>query len=173
MKVFGITGWKNSGKTTLVADLVTRFRQRGLSVSTVKHAHHNFDIDKPGTDSYKHRQAGAKEVLISSANRWALMHETVGDREPELEALLARLSPVDLVLVEGFKRSDHPKLQVIRAGNNTEPLPASAQPLVAIVSDGDLNPSDYNCKGPLLPLEDTQKIADFILAYSGLEKEVV
>ena len=168
MKVFGITGWKNSGKTTLVADLVALLGQRGLRVSTVKHAHHNFDIDKPGTDSHKHREAGAREVLISSARRWALMHETGEDSEPELAELLDRLSPVDLVLVEGFKYGDHPKLQVIRAGHNVEPLPDSAQPLVAIVSDRHLHPADYNCKGPLLPLQDTQKVAEFIVEYCDL-----
>ncbi len=168
VKIIGITGWKNSGKTTLVTDLVALLNGRGFSVSTVKHAHHQFDIDKPGTDSYKHRQSGAREVLISSANRWALMHENKGDREADLEQLLAQLTPVDLVIVEGFKSGSHPKLQVIRAENNPEPLPASAHPIVAIAADTTLDPRSYNCDGPLLPLGDRHAIADFIVNYCEL-----
>ena len=170
MKVFGITGWKNSGKTTLVVDLVSLLTQRGLRVSTIKHAHHNFDIDKPGTDSHSHRQAGAQEVVISSVNRWALMHELKDEAEPELAQLLQQLSEVDLVLVEGFKNSQHPKLHIIRADSDTTPLPASARPIVAIASDGDVDLEKHLCEGPVLPLNDREAIADFIMTFCGFKK---
>src|SRR3546814_9186396 len=115
MKVLGITGWSGSGKTTLLADLIPLLVAQGLRVSTIKHAHHDFDVDQPGKDSYRHRAAGASEVLISSARRFALMRELRGEPEPGLAELLARLTPVDLVLVEGFKREAHPKIEVSRA----------------------------------------------------------
>lgn len=171
MKVFGITGWKNSGKTTLVADLVKHLSGRGLKVSTIKHAHCNFDIDKPGTDSFKHREAGAQQVLLASSNRWALMHELRNDQEPELDELLQHLEPVDLVIVEGFKMGDQPKIQVVRPQNNTERLPEDAQPIVAIASDEQVEPADYGCNGPLLPLNDIAAIADFILDYCKLTSQ--
>ena len=110
MKLFGVVGWKNSGKTGLMERLIAAFAAQGLSVSAIKHAHHTFDVDHPGKDSYRHRAAGATEVLLSSRNRWALMHELRDAAEPPLEALIARLSPVDLVLVEGYKRDRHPKV---------------------------------------------------------------
>ena len=110
MKIFGITGWHNSGKTTLVKNLIPVLEKRGLTVSTVKHAHHNFEVDKPGKDSYEHRLAGAQEVIISSRNRWALIHEQKNQTEPGLPELLDKLMPVDLVLIEGFKKADHSKL---------------------------------------------------------------
>jgi molybdopterin-guanine dinucleotide biosynthesis adapter protein len=168
MKVFGITGWKNSGKTTLVARLVEHLSGRGLSVSTIKHAHCDFDIDRPGSDSYTHRKAGAQQVLLSSNRRWALMSEIGAGAEPELAELLRELQPVDLVIVEGFKMGDQPKIQVVRPQNNTEVLPDEAQPIVAIASDEVVNPGDYHCDGPLLALDDTEGIADFILDYCGL-----
>jgi molybdopterin-guanine dinucleotide biosynthesis protein B len=112
--VFGITGWKNSGKTQLVTRLVAEFTQRGLKVSTVKHAHHNFDVDKPGADSYRHREAGAVEVALVSGRRWALMHELRDQEEPPLEDILARLTPCDLILIEGYKRENHPKIETRR-----------------------------------------------------------
>ncbi len=168
MKVFGITGWKNSGKTTLTSNLVTRLIERGYQVSTIKHAHHAFDIDKPGTDSYKHRTAGAHEVLIASGTRWALMHEIQQEAEPELDDLLTHMQPVDIVLVEGFKRAEHPKIQVIRPDNNNERLPEQIGNLVAIASDAPLNPADFRCQGPLLDLNNVDQIADFILAHLGL-----
>jgi molybdopterin-guanine dinucleotide biosynthesis protein MobB len=171
VKVFGITGWKNSGKTTLVADLVKHLSGRGLKVSTIKHAHCNFDIDKPGTDSFKHREAGAQQVLLASSNRWALMHELRNDQEPELDELLQHLEPVDLVIVEGFKMGDQPKIQVVRPQNNTERLPEDAQPIVAIASDEQVEPADYGCNGPLLPLNDIAAIADFILDYCKLTSQ--
>ena len=115
MKVIGIAGWSGAGKTTLLTRVIPRLTARGLRVSTIKHAHHAFDIDQPGKDSHTHRAAGATEVLVSSANRFALMHELRGQPELALGALLEKLSPVDLVLVEGFKRETHPKLEVYRA----------------------------------------------------------
>jgi molybdopterin-guanine dinucleotide biosynthesis protein MobB len=168
MKVFGITGWKNSGKTTLVADLVRHMSGRGIRVSTVKHAHCDFDIDRPGTDSFKHREAGARQVLLASSHRWALMQEVGKIVEPELDELLQHLAPVDLVIVEGFKMADHPKIQVVRPQNNTERLPPETHPIVAIASDEQVNPTDYGCNGPLLDLNDIEAIANFILDYYGL-----
>lgn len=169
MKIFGITGWKNSGKTTLVAELVSWFGEQGVKVSTIKHAHCNFDIDKTGSDSFKHREAGANEVLIASQGRWALMHELRNEPEPELEDLLKHLQPVDLVLVEGFKMGDQPKVQVVRPENNTEVLPQEAQPIVAIASDSrQVQPSDYQCDGPLLPLNDIAAVGRFIAEYCDL-----
>ncbi|PLW71007.1 molybdopterin-guanine dinucleotide biosynthesis protein B [Pseudohalioglobus lutimaris] len=169
MKVFGITGWKNSGKTTLVARLVEHFTALGLRVSTVKHAHCDFDIDRRGSDSHTHRMAGAHQVLLSSNRRWALMSELKEDAEPELEELLQHLQPVDLVIVEGFKMGDQPKIQVVRRSNNAEVLPAEAQPIVAIASDAALTPADYGCSGPLLQLSDVPAIAEFIRQYCGLK----
>ena len=168
MKVFGVTGWKNSGKTTLVANLVEYLTGQGYAVSTVKHAHCDFDIDKPGSDSFTHREAGARQVLLSSNRRWALMNEMVDSAEPELDELLQHLQPVDLVLVEGFKMGDQPKIQVVRPANNTEVLPLEAQPIVAIASDEQVEPSAYGCDGPLLQLDDVASIAAFIVDYCGL-----
>src|SRR6202162_3896727 len=115
MKVIGIAGWSGAGKTTLLTRVIPILAARGLSISTIKHAHHAFDIDQPGKDSHTHRLAGATEVLVGSANRWALVHELRGAAEPRLAPLLEKLSPVDLVLVEGYKRAPHPKLEVYRA----------------------------------------------------------
>jgi len=168
MKVFGITGWKNSGKTELVAKLVCYLSDCGVTVSTIKHAHCDFDIDRPGTDSYRHRQAGARQVLLSSSARWALMREVGENAEPELGDLLEQLDPVDLVLVEGFKMGDQPKIQVVRPENNTQRLPDEAHPIVAIASDEQVEPSDYGCDGPLLELNDIKAIANFIVNYCEL-----
>jgi molybdopterin-guanine dinucleotide biosynthesis protein B len=115
MNVYGVVGWKNAGKTGLMERLVENISARGFSVSTVKHAHHSFDVDHPGKDSYRHRAAGAREVLLASRNRFALMHELTGEDEPTLEELLSKLAPVDLVLVEGYKRDSHPKIEAHRA----------------------------------------------------------
>jgi molybdopterin-guanine dinucleotide biosynthesis protein B len=114
MQIFGLAGWSGSGKTTLMTALIPELISRGVTVSTLKHAHHAFDIDQPGKDSWRHRQAGAREVMISSPNRWALMHELRGAPEPSLDELVRRMSPVDLLLVEGFKRYPHPKIEVYR-----------------------------------------------------------
>lgn len=177
MRVFGVAGWKNSGKTTLMERLVAEFAGRGHSVSTVKHAHHAFDVDQDGTDSHRHRVAGAREVLLSSSRRFALMHELRGDDEPSLDKLLSRLAPVDLVLVEGFKDGSHPKIEAQRRESAGEaagkPLLAQTHPgIVAIASDdpaaiGDrlrANAIDL----PVFNLDDTAGIADFIARESGL-----
>ena len=160
MKVWGVTGWKNSGKTGLMERLVTEFTARGLTVSTLKHAHHSFDVDHEGRDSYRHREAGATEVLLSSRNRWALMHEMRGEDEASMDALLGKLSPVDLVLVEGFKRDRHPKIEAHRA-ETAQPLIAPGDETVrAIASD-----SGVVVEGrPTFDLNDTRAIADFIAA---------
>lgn len=163
MKVFGITGWKNTGKTGLMERLVTDFTARGLSVSTVKHAHHTFDVDHEGRDSYRHRAAGAQEVLLCSGNRWALMHELRDEVEPPLAALLTKLAPVDLVLIEGFKTESHAKLECHRAETG-KPLLARDDPsIMAVASDVALD-----LDRPVLGLDDTEAVAAFILDQVGL-----
>lgn len=164
MRVFGLAGWSGSGKTTLVVQLIPELVRRGISVSTIKHAHHAFDVDQPGKDSFEHRQAGASEVLVASANRFALMREHRGAPEPGLEALLARLAPVDLVLVEGFKRDHHDKLEIHRPSLG-KPLLANDDPhVVAVASDAPV----AGLHVPLLALGDIPAIADFVLAHSRL-----
>ena len=163
MKAWGVTGWKNAGKTGLVERLVAEFVGRGLSVSTLKHAHHGVDVDRPGTDSDRHRSAGATEVLLASGRRWALMHELRGAEEPALAELLAHMSRVDLILVEGWKRERHPKVEAYRqeAGN---PLIAPDDPTIrAVASDVPLD-----LDRPVLPLGDSRAIADFIAGELGL-----
>jgi molybdopterin-guanine dinucleotide biosynthesis protein B len=135
MRIFGFAGWSGSGKTTLVEQLIPRLTQRGLRVSLVKHAHHEFDIDVPGKDSYRHRQAGCQEVLVSSANRWALMHELRGAAELALNDALARLSPCDLVLIEGYKQAALPKLEVYRAALGKPLLHPVDRNIVALATD--------------------------------------
>jgi len=164
MKIFGLAGWSGSGKTTLVVRLLPELIRRGVSVSTVKHAHHSFDIDQPGKDSYAHRAAGASEVLVSSANRWALMHELRGGPEPVLAELVAHLAPVDLVIVEGFKAHPHDKLEVYRAAVG-KPLLCTGDPhIVAVASDAPVP----EARVPLLDINDTGAIAEFILRHCGL-----
>ena len=163
MKIYGVTGWKNAGKTGLMERLVAEFCARGLTVSTLKHAHHSTEVDRPGTDSYRHREAGASEVLLASPNRVAIMQELRGAPEPSFTELLARMRPVDLVLVEGFKREDHPKIEAYRtsAGN---PLIASGDSSIrAVASDIPLA-----LDRPVFDLDDTRAIADFIAAELGL-----
>ena len=135
MKIYGITGWKNSGKTGLMERLVSEFVKRGFSVSTIKHAHHSFDVDRSGKDSHRHRVAGASEVLLASRNRFALMHELRAEDEPSLELLLAKLSPVDLVLIEGFKRDRHAKIETFRAVTGTELIATNDPTIHAVASD--------------------------------------
>ena len=159
MQVFGIAGWSGSSKTTLLKELIPTLIGRGLSVSSMKHAHHDFDIDQPGKDSYEHRAAGAREVLISSANRWALMHELKGDAEPSLDDLIARMTPVDLLLVEGFKWETHPKLEVHRPDVGKPLLQPDDPHIVAVASDTKLN----GLTVPLFDLSDIAGIADFIM----------
>ncbi len=164
--VFGVTGWKNSGKTTLLTRLVQEFTRNGLRVSTVKHAHHDFDIDKPETDSFRHRKAGAGEVMIVSGNRWALMHELRGDSEPPLEAVLERLSPCDLILVEGYKREGHPKIEARRQGSGrSEPLAPGDPSILAVAAD---HPTHSDGR-PLFDLDDISTIAGFIAAQFSLK----
>ncbi|MEO9823808.1 MAG: molybdopterin-guanine dinucleotide biosynthesis protein B [Paracoccaceae bacterium] len=158
MKLWGVVGWKNTGKTGLMERLVTEFTGRGLTVSTLKHAHHNFDIDHPGKDSHRHRMAGATQVLLASRKRWALMHELRDEEEPTLETLLTKLSPVDLVLIEGYKRDKHPKIEAHRGEVGT-PLIALDDPTIkAIASD-----CRATAEGRVtFDLNDTVAIADFI-----------
>lgn len=166
MKIFGLTGWSGSGKTTLVVRLIPALIRRGLTVSTVKHAHKGFDIDHPGKDSHRHRLAGATEVLIGSPKRWALMHE-MRDHEPELtlDELLPKLSPVDLLIVEGFKRDPHEKIEVWRREVG-KPLIAPGDPsIVAIASDGPVPETDL----PVLPLADEEAVAAFVAARCGFD----
>lgn len=163
MRIFGVAGWKNAGKTGLMERLVTEITSRGYSVSTVKHAHHSFDVDHEGKDSHRHRVAGAREVLLASRNRFALMHELRTEDEPNLEALLNRLSPVDLVLVEGYKRDAHPKIEAHRAETGN-PLIARNDPTVRAVASDTLLDLDR----PVFDLNDTKAVADFILAEVGL-----
>lgn len=165
MNIFGVIGWKNSGKTGLMERLVTEITGRGFTVSTVKHAHHSFDIDHPGRDSYRHRDAGAREVLLTSGNRWALMHELRGEPEQKLKELLTKLSPVDLVLIEGFKRDGHPKIECHRAATHSGLIASDDDTVVAVASD-----EDVDIKLPFFDLDDTVKIADFVLEHTGLKK---
>lgn len=161
MKVLGIAGWSGAGKTTLLAELIPLLVASGLRVSTIKHAHHEFDVDQPGKDSYRHRHAGASEVLVSSAKRYALMHEHRGDAEPTLDELLAKLSPVDLVLVEGFKASTCPKIEVWRASVGKPMLQPQDAAVIAVASDAPV----AQLSVPLLDANSPRQIADFILAW--------
>lgn len=164
MKLLGLAGWSGSGKTTLVTRLIPVLKAAGVAVSTVKHAHHAFDVDKPGKDSYEHRRAGAREVLVSSADRWALVHELRGESEPALGALIRKLSPVDLVLVEGFKSHTHPKIEVYRASLGKPMLWPDDANVVAVASDAPVPGLDRT----LLALDDVDGVARFIMRYTGL-----
>lgn len=163
MKLYGVTGYKNAGKTGLMERLVTAFTTRGLTVSTIKHAHHATDIDHEGRDSFRHRQAGAGQVLVSSPVRWALMTELRGAPEPALDDLLASLTPVDIVLIEGFKAAPHPKIEAHRFETG-RPLLATVNPTIRAVASN--AQPDVTC--PRFHLDDTKAIADFILAEVGL-----
>jgi molybdopterin-guanine dinucleotide biosynthesis protein B len=163
MKVFGFAGWSGSGKTTLIERLVPRFTARGLRVSLIKHAHEGFDVDHPGKDSYRHRKAGCTEVLVSSASRWALMHELRTGHEPTLEEQIERMAKVDLLLVEGYKRSALPKLEVHRQANGKGPLHTRERSIVAIAAD-----TRFASPLPQFALDDYEGIAHFILAYHQL-----
>lgn len=164
MKVFGVTGWKNSGKTGLMERLITEFTARGLTVSSIKHAHHSFDIDHPGRDSYRHRDAGARQVLLASRNRWALMHELRDDDEPSLGDLLIQLSPVDLVLIEGYKRDRHPKIEAHRKETGQPLIAPEDETIVAVASD-----TSVAIDRPVLDLNDTAAIANFIVQHLELD----
>jgi len=164
MKIFGVTGWKNSGKTGLMERLITEFTARGLSVSSIKHAHHSFDIDHPGRDSYRHRNAGARQVLLASRNRWALMHELRDEDEPSLGDLLKQLSPVDLVLIEGYKRDRHPKIEAHRKETGQPLIAQEDETIVAVASD-----TSVTIDRPVLDLNATASIANFIAQYLELD----
>lgn len=164
MKIFGVVGWKNTGKTGLMERLVHEITERGFSVSTIKHAHHSFDVDHQGKDSYRHRQAGAQEVLLASKNRWALMHELRDQAEPTLDDLLKHISPVDLVLIEGYKRDKHDKIETHRKAAGQSLIGAEDPTIKAIASDVELT----GVTQPGFDLNDTNAIADFILAQVGL-----
>ena len=164
MKIFGIAGWSGSGKTTLLRALIPALVGRNLRVSTMKHAHHAFDVDKPGKDSYEHRAAGATEVLVSSAKRWALMHELREETEPSSAELARVMSPVDLLLIEGFKGEAHDKLEVHRPALGKAPLYPENASIVAVASDEALP----GLALPRLELNDPEAIADFVIAHCGL-----
>jgi molybdopterin-guanine dinucleotide biosynthesis protein B len=160
MRIIGLAGWSGAGKTTLVSKLIPALTARGLKVSTVKHAHHRFDIDRPGKDSFVHRMSGATEVFVSSSQRWAQMAELRGAEELHLADILKRLSPVDLVVIEGFKREPHPKIEVYRAENGKPFLYPDDNWIVAIASDTPIEEPRL----PVLPLDDIEKIADAVIA---------
>jgi molybdopterin-guanine dinucleotide biosynthesis protein B len=159
MRIIGLAGWSGSGKTTLLTKVLPRLIARGKRVSTLKHAHHAFDVDRPGKDSFEHRSAGATEVLVVSANRWALMHELRGQPEPGLRELLTKLSDVDLVLIEGFKRQKFPKLEIHRVENGKSLLHPDDDWIVAVASDTPLPQATV----PVVDLNDIEKIADLLL----------
>jgi molybdopterin-guanine dinucleotide biosynthesis protein B len=164
VRIFGLAGWSGSGKTTLMAKLLPELIRAGLKVSTIKHAHHAFDIDRPGKDSWQHRMAGATEVMVASANRWALMHELRGTPEPDLDALVERMTQVDLLLVEGFKRHAHDKIEVFRRAN-AKPLLHLEDARIVAIATVDALPE---ARVPLLDLDDAPAIAAFIRRHTGL-----
>ncbi len=158
MKVIGLAGWSGAGKTTLLTRLIPHFNAQGLRVSVIKHAHHHFDVDVPGKDSWRHREAGADEVLVASSNRWALMRELRGAAEPRLPELLDKLSPVDLVVVEGFKREPHRKIEVHRAANDKPLLFPDDPGIVAVATD-----VTVETRLPTVHLDDIPAIAALLL----------
>ena len=164
MRIIGLAGWSGSGKTTLVARLLPELTRRGYRVSTMKHAHHEFDVDQPGKDSYRHRTAGATEVLVASAARWALMHEHRGSGEPTVAELTAHMTPVDLLIVEGFKREGHDKIEIHRQETGKPLLYPGDPHIVAVLSDEALQ----GCPLPVLDIDDIPAVADFIVAHCGL-----
>jgi molybdopterin-guanine dinucleotide biosynthesis protein B len=166
MRAFGLVGYSGSGKTTLLVRLLPELVRRGITVSTMKHAHHGFDVDQPGKDSYEHRQAGATEVLVSSARRWALMHENRDAREPGPNELMRHMTPVDLLLIEGFKREGHDKLEVWRAATGKPLLARDDRRILAVASDAPVP----GLAIPVLDLDDVAAIADFILDRCGLPR---
>jgi molybdopterin-guanine dinucleotide biosynthesis adapter protein len=161
-RVFGVVGWKNSGKTTLMAKLIAEFARRGVKVAAVKHAHHEFDVDQPGRDSFRFREAGAREVAVVSSRRVAIMHELRGEDEPELDEVIARLRGSDLILVEGFKTRNHPKIEARRSdATQRDPLAGAVPNVVAIATDHETDGGRL----PVFALDDAAAIADFITAY--------
>jgi molybdopterin-guanine dinucleotide biosynthesis protein B len=164
MKIFGFAGWSGSGKTTLIEKLIPRFVQRGLRVSLIKHAHHTFDVDQPGKDSYRHRHAGATEILVTSSRRWVLMHELRGAHEPSFDEQLRHLSPCDLLLVEGFKFAPIPKLEVWRKETGEALLHPNDPHIVALATD-----TKVETKLPMLDLNDDAGIGEFVVSFLKLK----
>lgn len=163
MKVFGIVGWKNSGKTGLLERLVDDITNRGVTVSTMKHAHHNFDVDQKGKDSFRHRKAGAHQVLLSSDARWVLMTELRESLKPTMEEQLRKMDPVDLVLIEGFKTNDHLKIETYRSVTGQKLIAPSDKNIIAVATN-----DKVDTVVPTLNLDDTKTIADFVLKTVGL-----
>ena len=164
MRVIGLAGWSGAGKTTLLTRLIPEFSGRGIAVSTIKHAHHGFDIDRPGKDSYRHREACATEVLLSCSDRWALMHERREEAEPTLDELISHLSPCDLVLIEGFKQEPVPKIEVYRPENGKPPLHPERSDIVAVAADVALA-----SEVPRFGLDDVEAMATFIINHLNLQ----
>ncbi|HEV8094731.1 MAG TPA: molybdopterin-guanine dinucleotide biosynthesis protein B [Burkholderiales bacterium] len=163
MKTIGFAGWSGSGKTTLIEKLIPLFARRGLRVSLIKHAHHTFDVDQPGKDSYRHRHAGASEVLVTSSRRWVLMHELRGEQEPRFEDQLRHLSPCDLLIVEGFKYAPIPKLEVWRSVTGEPLLHPNDSHFVAVVTD-----AKVETRLPLLDLNNADAVAAFVVSHLQL-----
>ncbi len=162
MRIIGLAGWSGSGKTTLITKLIPRLIARGITVSTLKHAHHGFDLDQPGKDSFFHRAAGATEVLISSARRWAILHELREEPEWDLAVLVGKMSPVDLVLVEGFKRDAFPKLEIHRVANGKPLIHPEDPHIIAVACDSALPAAQV----PVVDLNDIEQIADLLLKHA-------
>ncbi len=165
MRVIGLAGWSGAGKTTLIVRLVPELVRRGFRVSTMKHAHHGFDVDQPGKDSYRHREAGATEVLVASERRWALMHENRDDPEPSAAEFMRRMTPVDLLIVEGFKREGQDKLEIHRRETGKPLLYPGDPKIVAVLSDEPLP----GCPLPVIDIDDIAAVADFVVAHCGLD----
>jgi molybdopterin-guanine dinucleotide biosynthesis protein B len=166
MKIFGIVGMSGSGKTELLVKLIPELAARGLEVSTIKHTHHNVEVDQPGKDSYRHRKSGAKQVLVASAGRWSLIRELRDAPEPTLAELIEKLEPVDLLLIEGFKRESHAKMEVFRHDHDQELLAPGDDKIVAVATDGPID----GLSVPLIDLNDVAAVADFIVSHTGIEK---
>jgi len=164
MQVIGLAGWSGAGKTTLIVRLLPELVRRGITVSTMKHAHHGFDVDQPGKDSFRHREAGATEVLVASERRWALMHENRGEAEPAAADLMRHMTPVDLLIVEGFKREGQDKLEIHRRETGKPLLYPTDRKIVAVLSDEPLP----GCPLPVLDIDDIAAVADFVIAHCGL-----
>jgi len=169
MRIFGLVGWSGSGKTTLIRKLIPELIGMGFRVSTMKHTHHNFDIDKPGKDSYEHRVAGASQVLITGSKRWALLNENRDQPEPKIEDLLARMDDVDLVLIEGFKSHPHAKLEVFRPSVGKELIGSTDTSIVAIATDEDVSEVHL----PVLDLNDVAGVAQFIVDFCDLQRSEI
>ena len=165
-RVFGVIGWKNSGKTTLMARLIEEFSNRGLTVSALKHAHHSFDIDQPGRDSHRFRESGARQVALVSPKRWALMHELRDEEKPDLDEILTHIGPCDIVMIEGYKMGPFPKIEARSPRSLTQDRLSDDDPqIVAVAYDGDTEKSDL----PGFDVNDIAGIADFITVHLGIE----